>query len=291
MPPPAEHADKPLKYVRLIVSSADRNVNFDPTPASYTIDFDEPYSDVSMLTLLSANVPLVAYTVNANNDTLTFGTDNGEYIAKLPHGDTGPIGLAEKLGPLMTAESLETFEVAYDVAKDSFVIACTSSSEFYLDFNGGEVPYGPQYFNEKDGTFSGDKSLTYRANSPARLLGFGPRKYSSTNSTVKSEFRKDFDHTKTALVFIDGADVNQSTKDSTNKCFAVINPKKREYVPDLQIFKVFNPPNGKYSRMRIRLTDIYGNPYDTQNYDNVFEFRLTCIPRFQSKPNWTVRAD
>ena len=142
----------------------------------------------------------------------------------------------------------------------------------------------------------GDRAARYPANSSARILGFGPFTYASTEllqgvHQLTSPFRRDLSHTTTAILSISGADINVSIDGTLNRSFAVITSKGP--YPSLSeriSTKTFNPPVGKLPRLHVEFRDVYGNAYDFQNQDHILEFVVTCSPRYQSKPSWTVRA-
>jgi hypothetical protein len=282
MPPPAEHADPPSKRNRVIVHSAARNLSADPTPACYTITFDEPYTDVTALELICADVPLTAYQVCASNRAMKFrGSDGVTRTATLTPGDYEPPALlADEVAARMNdaAGTPGLYACAYDPRRDSF--AFSSAQAFTLLFASPD---------------SGD--VAYASGSPARILGFGPRDYAAELADqsvyrVLSEFRRDVSHTKTAVICIDTADVNTSAANPFNRSFAIVGPSATEiyaWQPKRQAIKTYNPPIGKYARMRVRVLDVFGEPYDTQNHDHRLEFMITSSPRYQSRQNWTLR--
>lgn len=305
-----ELAELPSKKIRLIVSSADRNLTAYPLPSSYAINFDEPFVDVVSLTLLSASVPLIAYQVSDSNNKVSFFTfaDNTRYDIELPEGNyEPPNALASVLENLMNdacgVPSL--FSVTYRETVDGFRF--TSDVKFALLFDGGVVAYGPQVVDEFSITTptgvidrletAGDKTISYPTDSAARVLGFGPKNYVSEkkglDEVVQSAFMRDVSHTQTAIMYIDGADVNVSINNVLNRSYAIIGPKQaalESWLFDRHVNKNFNPPIGKLGKLRIRILDVFGKPYNFQNQDHRLEFLVSCTPRYQSRPTWTVRA-
>lgn len=312
MPPPPEHAEPPSKKHRVIVTSAARNLSTHPSAADYAVTFDEPFVDVTAVTLLSAHFPLSAYQVSSRNNRVPFrlaaDPPDTVRVAELAPGDyEPPQALADELAARLTAAvgGLPAFSAAYDARADAYAIS--SSAPFTLLFDGGLAAYGPQLqdsFGEVTAQglvevtrVAGDRTVSYAPRSAARILGFGPRDYSSTATGaasqpqfhIRSEFRRDLTHAQTAVLAIDSADVNSSTAAEFNRSFAVVGRDVHRWEPALHATKGYNPPVGKLSRMRIRVYDVHGAPYDTQNHDHRLEFLLTCAPRYQSRQNWTQR--
>jgi hypothetical protein len=312
-----------IKKVRVVVSSADRNLSTYPNPADYLVKFDEPFVDVVSMALVSANVPLVAPDVSLLNNRLDFAvtlptpgnSTEVTYTKRLPpgdvvNGDALAALVADAMNSATAGDGDFEFRVQYVQRTDGFVIKSLAGVQFRLIFFGGTQPYGPQSVDEfgqltpqglvEQVGVAGERSTTYSANCCARLLGFGPFNYASVlnsqdnSQEVKSAFRKDWtSHKDTVVLSIDGADVNVSVNNTLNRSFAVLGPRCLEFElqnQDLAV-KNYNPPVGKLAKLRVRLMDLNGNLYDFQNRDHRLVFVLHCMPRYQSRPNWTVRAD
>ena len=285
MPPPSEHSELPSKKTRLVISSGDRDLSPYPSPSMYTLNFDEPFVDVVSLTLLSASIPLVAYEVSRYNNTMSFSTASEAFDIIIPVGDyASPQEFASTVADLMNdvIGTEGTFTVLHVARSDSYTFS--SRVPFSLLFDGSDI--------------ENVESIKYPMNTSARILGFGPMNYASQSKgilhVIQSEFRRDVSHTQTAIISIDGADVNVSPNQPFNRSYAIIGPAQyllESSLPDRVMNKNFNPPMGKLARMRISITDIFGNPYDFQNRDHRLEFLVTCTPKYQYRPTWTVRAD
>lgn len=295
--------DAAVKRVRLIVTSADRNMSIDPTPASYTVTFDEPLVDVASMSLVNASVPLVAYQVSPQNSRLTFRIGGITRTISLPVGDYDPPSkLADQVAAsiALSCDQPGIINVTYNETRDAFDFR--AGEPFALLFDGGNSMAEASREGALDmgvltpGGSLGDRAARYPANSSARILGFGPFTYASTEllqgvHQLTSPFRRDLSHMTTAILSISGADINVSIDGTLNRSFAVITsngpyPSLSERIST----KTFNPPVGKLPRLHVEFRDVYGNAYDFQNQDHILEFVVTCSPRYQSKPSWTVRA-
>lgn len=290
-----------VKKTRLIVTSADRDLSVDPSPSSYSVVFDEPLIDVISLSLVNATVPLVAYQVSACNNSLMFriGADPTTHTATIPPGDYEPPSrLAEQV-----ALAVETacgqpgvLSVAYVESRDAFVFSAAEPFEIICE----EVHLLQQRGGDAGvltpGGMLGDRRIAYASRTCARILGLGPATYASKENSpgvhvLSSPYRRDLSHTSMVILSITGADINVAVDGTLNRSFAVIGgtgvfPSLSDRIPT----KTYNPPIGKMPQLHLDFRDVFGNAYDFQNQDHILEFVVTCSPRFQSKPTWTVRA-
>jgi hypothetical protein len=306
---PSDMADPPSKKVRLVISSADRNLTMDPKPSNYTITLDEPLPDVVSISLVSVSMPLTAYRVNSNNNTLALSLNGGPLTEIIvPEGDyEDPVELAT----FLTEATTGALVVKYVKSSDKFKFQ--SAEPFALFFEGGMAPYGPQELEdfvrrtnsvpggvEEYSAIAGQKTVAYRAASLARTLGFGPKNYRSTSDNVinviTSEYRIDMSQNKTAIVYIAGADLNLSINNNVNKSFVIIEAERGRSIcreialPDRLLTKNYNPPMHRLAKLQIRVLNEFGGPYDFQNHDHRLELLMTCAPRYQARTKWTDRA-
>jgi hypothetical protein len=209
--------------------------------------------------------------VNKENNTLLVEVLEILYLVEIPHGDYDPPSLlATTIAEGLLKYGL-VFGVSYNRVRDSFDFS--SDVPFTFHFKDKEVP-----------------------SNMGKLIGFGSESYTTSQGgpfTLPAPFRRNVSHANMALVYIEGADINVSTNNFVNKSFFVVTDRSQiSYeASDNTIVKFFNPPLGKMARIRIKITDVNGNLYDCQNIDHHFEFLMSCAPRYQHKPNWTVRAE
>lgn len=304
MPPPSTHADPPSKRHRVIVDSASRNLNIWPSPSDYAIPFDEPLADVVSVALMSATISLTAYDIGPSNDAVPFLVDAVERIARLPHGDYAgaPTELAAALeSSLKSAYPDAEYRVDYVRRRDAIVVRASVPFELRFDDRTGECAASAS----NDAETPRICATAFHKGSAARALGFGPRAYASTQGgdedssfphAVSAPFRLDLSGSRknTVVLVLEGADVNVSSTQVFHRTFAILGPKQTDMtmaLPDRGIVKNFNPPVGKLARVRVRLLDVDGAPYDCQGREHRLELLFSCTPKFQFKPNWTVRAD
>jgi hypothetical protein len=254
---------------RLVVDSRERNMTIFPSPNTYEISFIENIFNVSSIRLLSADIPFDTYIVNGGNSTIYIAYNNNVYSAVVDVGDYTPTDLATKLTlSINSATSTSDFTVTYVSITDNFKFSCVNP--FGLVFRGNQFRHP---YRDTTDTAPVSKSM-------GQLLGFGINNYISTNvsgsNVITSEFKRNFDPDNTIVVNIDELGVNISTSDILDGSFAVITKNNIAQLHEKVISKTFNPPISKFNKLKISLTDYYGNPYDFQNRDHRFEFLVIC---------------
>lgn len=260
--PPAfdgiDAVNKPnVRFTRVVVDSRDRNNVVFPDPNRYEIRLDEEIEDVLSVELITADVPFSSYLINQSNNILNVNYNSGVITgtATLTTGDYTAADLASELQLQLNAVAVGSFVVTYDSRKDNYVIR--SNASFTIDF--------PILSN-----------LT-------RILGF--QKVASMSSTdetgyhpdafvhvVRSQYRRNFEDVSYLIMDVALLTVNTSINNTTNRSFAVIN--RSGYMNTFitrKIKKTFNPPVGKFDKIKIEFFDYEGNLYDFQNQDHRFE--------------------
>lgn len=277
-----------------------------PSPSEYVISLDEPLPDVTTITLVNTVVPLPAYEVNTNNNTLVLRMDGGSgggttASVTLDPGDYAPSDLASHVSAKLNNNPviMQSFSVTYRPVTGTFIFE--SSDPFTLMFDGGVAPYGPQVRDQLTGAVIGQSTLKYRPCTPARLMGFGPCDYVSTHTqdeqsqrhVVIGPYRMDPSESKMAILFVGGADINNSINSSLlNRSFMIMGPigsRLVNHVPtDLAIVKSYNPPQ-RVTKIHVRFLNVHGSLYDFQNQDHRLEFVVAMAPVGQPRAKWTER--
>ena len=241
------------KYTRVIVDSRIRNKTLFPNPNDYEISLDDDINDVIKAQLIYMDMPFSAYMINDSFDKLYLTVGGTPYTLSLPHGD------------YYTAASFTTMlQTALDDVIGSSVITVTyieSTDKFKFE------------------AVSGSFSINFlgKVNTIATYLGFrDDTDYNSSASIIYSAYRKNFDFNNYIIMDIDQFDLLRSSDSELNKTFAVI-PKVNSLVALLHqpYIKFFSTPIARLNKLRIRLYDRFGNPYDFQNQDHRFELLIT----------------
>lgn len=266
-----------IRNVRLVVDSRERNTRLFPNPNSYEINIPDAILNVGRIKMVSSSFPFSAYLINANNNLLHFTVGSTKYTAMVDIGDySSGADLATALqSAINAAYGSSAFRVAYVPRTDNFKVSATTA--FTLNFMGNTFVH----------TFNENTDVAYKEKTIAAVIGFANKDYTSAVqaapdayvNVVSSEFRKNFDVNDTLVVNVGSVNLNRSTSETVNHSFAVISKtgvldSKTLIYDTHQICKFFTPPIKRLSKLKITITDYYGNPYDFQNQDHRMEFIL-----------------
>ena len=258
---PEDYVDEETKYTRVVVDSRVRNKNLFPNPNSYEIPFEDDINDVKTAKLIYMDIPMSLYLINENFNTIYFNINSISYMATIPTGNYNATELASEMqtqinAVVASASVATTFAVTYNTRLDKFTFSST-----LLAF-----------------------SLLF-ANKPrnlASLLGFSDIKAqytSDTNSQITSEFRINLNYNNYIIMDIEQFDMLKSIDRDLNKSFAMIpsSSTNLNIIDELNIIKHFSPSIPRLNKLRVRLYDRFGNPYDCQNMDHRFEITFTSF--------------
>lgn len=258
---PEDYVDEETKYTRVVVDSRVRNKNLFPNPNSYEIPFEDDINDVKTAKLIYMDIPMSLYLINENFNTIYFNINSISYMATIPTGNYNATELASEMQTQMnaitTSASVATsFTVTYNTRLDKFTFSST-----LLAF-----------------------SLLF-ANNPrnlASLLGFSDIKAQYTsdiNRDITSEFRINLNYNNYIIMDIEQFDMLKSIDRDLNKSFAMIpsSSTNLNIIDELNIIKHFSPSIPRLNKLRVRLYDRFGNPYDCQNMDHRFEITFTSF--------------
>ena len=255
------------KLVRVVVDSRERNHVLFENPNNYEVAFPEPIHHVTFVKLIAACIPFASYIVNQNNNAIHFTAGGLSSVANVAVGDyeDGP-GLATAVQDALNAKSANgAFVVDYIALTDNFALTC--STPFSLDFRSAQIV-----------TRGNNPDFIFPPGSIAPMLGFAPKTYASSldpttgSSSVASEFRKNMEVDDALVIHIDLMELNKSTMDAFDGSFAIVHRGEAyNTFDDFFYSKYFYPPV-RISKVRVRITDSNGHPYDFQNQDHRFEF-------------------
>lgn len=258
---PEDYVDEETKYTRVVVDSRVRNKNLFPNPNSYEIPFEDDINDVKTAKLIYMDIPMSLYIINENFNTIYFNINSISYMATIPTGNYNASELASEIqnqmNAITTSASVSTsFTVTYNTRLDKFTFT-SSLLAFSLLF--------------------ADKPRNLSI-----LLGFSDIKTqytSDTNRQITSEFRINLNYNNYIIMDIEQFDMLKSIDRDLNKSFAMIphNSTNLNIIDELNIIKHFSPSIPRLNKLRVRLYDRFGNPYDCQNMDHRFEITFTSF--------------
>jgi len=258
---PEDYVDEETKYTRVVVDSRVRDKTLFPNPNYYDVPFEDDINDVKTAKLIYIDIPMSLYLINANFNTIYFNINSNSYMATIPNGNYTATELAtiitSQMNATVSAASVATtFTVSYIPRLDNFTFE-SDRLAFSLLFAG-------------------------KPRNLAILLGFSDMKTqytSDTNREISSEFRKNFNYNNYIIMDIEQFDMLKSIDRDLNKSFAMIpnSSTNLNIIDELNIIKHFSPSIPRLNKLRVRLYDRFGNPYDCQNMDHRFEIVFTSF--------------
>ena len=255
--PPTEYFGDNKKLTRIVVDSRVRNASLFPTPNDYEVPFEDDITDVISAQLVYIDIPFSSYLINKYFNKFIIAIGGTDHTITLDTGDyTDASFLIEVQAKLDLVLGAGAVTISYVQKTDSY--SFSSASPFTMKF--------------KDQT-----------NTLAMLLGFSRYKdYASVGSgpyIVGSEFRRNFNFNNYIIMDIDQFDLLKSIDRDLNKSFAMI-PKNYDSLnlsDNPSYTKYFSPAIPKMTKLRVKMYDRFGNPYDFQNMDHRFEIELTSF--------------
>jgi hypothetical protein len=246
-PPWEEPKNKEVfnKITKVVIDSRDRNRDSYPNPNYYVIEVENEIEEVTTGEVSLFDVPLARYMIHSFNNKFTI---NSSYEYAIPEGNYDATSITSTLSTLIAPRQITA---TYDSIKDKISFVSLNNEPFTLQFS---------------------------SESLARMLGYASRAivYNSDSLfTVTSPYRLNLSEDHYIIMYVDMMTINNSINSTINQSTAIIG-KGDIYLNmrnlTLPIKKTFNPPIARLTKLRIRMTDYYGNPYDFQNQDHRLEF-------------------
>lgn len=264
-----------VRNVRLVLDSRERNMVLFPNPNKYEVNLLDAIPNVSRIRLVSSTFPFSSYLINVNNNVIYFGIGNVQYTASIEIGDyTSGDELATAMSTAMSTSSGKSFVVEYILRTDNFRFKCDVA--FTMTFKGNAYTH----------SFNQNTDYAYKQSSVGPVVGFGIKDYTSravvgmsSVNIIQSEFRKNFNLDSGLVVNIEMCNLNKSTSMAIDESFAIISKTgpclgQSQLYDGYEIEKIFTPSVKSIVKMKVSITDYYGNPYDFQNQNHRMEFVL-----------------
>lgn len=264
----------PTRSTTFIIDSRDRDRTLFPRPSHYEINLTsqaairpfiqqvEAVHDVVSMRLLVADVPFVAYLVQATNNSIqaviTTGTTASVIDATIPVGNyLGPDLATAVQVALQSGTSSSSFGANYSSLTDNINVTC--DHPFALVFAAlGSVAL----------------ELGYATGTTYMSIPQG-----SGSNIVTPPFRRDSHLNPAVILSILPASVNTSVNTCVDQSFAIITPQRSalsaagEGLP----LKIFNPPIARFSHVTVDFKNHDGTPVDFQNHDHRLEILLVSL--------------
>ena len=243
---------------RLLVDSRYRKPNEEPD--DYTIEFLNPVTDVTSISLVGSTVPFSANTVSRGNDTfsVTFTVDSEKetHVLSLPHGpvaDTSAL-LTALHGALPDglSASVDDGRIAFSSATYPFAVYGSGSVARLLGFR-PHIPTNVQVANSRaafGGLQSTGQGPPFHASCPY-MPDLTPEPYLVLSCTIGG-----------ALL---------SPEQSADGALAILFAGEKDVAHPFPA----KPSTSDLHRVSFRVTRPTGEPYDFQGRDHRLEFEIT----------------
>lgn len=263
-PPHIDLKSSNVKYYRYIIDSRDRNTTLHETPAKYEIELEENITDVCSVEMLLADVPFPRYLIHKNNNLLHVVMSNDIstiYEIIIPVGNYTETTLCNTIQTELNNSELTGFTVHYDSISEKFLFSHISL-DFTFKFKGNLFKYNEQRTD-----------FLYKENTIAKVIGFANKDYTSTSTTLTSEYIRNFTKDNYIIMKLEKATINHGKSKNLESSFAIINDKSNTInnVYEHQIRKAFTPAIASINKLKISFKDYDGNYYDFQNQNHRIE--------------------
>ena len=255
--PPPENREKNTRVNFLVIDSRDRDALVYPNSSNYSVDFDDPYTDIVSAELIFARLPLSDVNVAAYNDVVRLvSTSSPPMTFTLPHGLLG----GQEIADLLNVAFSGLVSTAFSSSTRRFTLTSLLNEPFFLDLS---MPNSAK-------TLLGFSTLTKKVASV----------YAAPDHVLTSSFEALTNQSLNyALMFIDNFNNVKSANSPTNNAFAVIDKSLTQSSGDDRPIakKYFNPPLPFLQRLKVRFIDYYGNPYEFADEEHCFTLKLECM--------------
>lgn len=269
-----ETYDKFSKDYYIVIDSRDRNHDLYSNPNNYQVEFDNVLRSVISIELVSAELPVVQYNVNENNNILHFNEGGSTLTAEVT------------IGQYDTASSLRSaLQTALNSATgssgDYTVSVSTTTRKFTITKGSGT--FGLEFVGDTETFVQGQTRTKYKTNSIGPVIGFarsdlsGSLTYTGTNQyNLSGEnyvllYIKELENLESvsgnATIHDNFTKINLDATDNNIKFYNQLD----EYISRV----VFSPPLASIGQMIIKFYNYDGNFYDFGGREHSLYFKIT----------------
>lgn len=269
--------DTTTKDYFIVIDSRDRNHDLFPNSNNYQIEFDNVLRSVISVELVSAELPIVQYNINSNNNILHF-TEGGDTLQAII-----PIGQYDNIDDLRS--TIQTAMNTADGASNDYTVSVSTitrkftiqkgSGSFDLLFDGGTETFGPnsrtrtKYLQNSIGSVIGfsrtdqEDSLTYTSDNQYNLTGDNyVLLYIKELENLESVSGNSVIHDMFTKINLDGTSNNI-------KFYKQLD----EYISRVS----FIPPLASLGQMIIKFYNYDGSFYDFGGREHSLMFKITTL--------------
>lgn len=231
----------------MTIDSRDREGSLDH-PGSYMVRLLEDVRDVCGVKVRSTDVPPM-WNVPIGRSSIWVSTGGGslEEVIIEPGNHTPATIVTSLKNALDTTTSITWTISVSDLGK--FEFSATGS----FSIRGGD----------------GIHSDGYGPSSLGRVLGLSPEETPSSSNRLIAKHCHQLERSDTMYLHIEDYDAVHGSTSGLHNCTEVINANN-----EIPAEKYFHPPLSRVNRLRIKITDYYGNPIDFDNRDNRIDLQF-----------------
>lgn len=253
---------KQHQSIRYVIDSRDRNTTIYPNANNFCVDLQEKITDVTAITLINLDINLLRrYMIGEFNNGFYQGADVSP--AKFTNSNVFPIGDYQISNSSLSDTHL--VEVINSTGPDkvaNMTAVLDSVTEKLTITTTGAI-------------FRFNKSAN--GNSLAYILGFLPDVDYASGS--EAPYRVNLNKQDYCVVHIENAENFWGINTPINGSFAIVRDKQSNtsYRSHDVICKEFKQPLNSLTKLRIRITDYYGDLFSLEGSETKFDFRFDTL--------------
>ena len=264
----------------LTIDSRDRNTDIFPNSNNYTVNFNEIYTNVVSVELITAEIPKSGYFLENYNNILHFQEKNNQvtsstyYEAEIPIGNYTSQTIGNAIQNALNMSGQSTYSVSYTSDEKIKIQSDLSGGDniFNLVFSNGVENYGIDSFR--------NKYITYTA---GRSLGFDAVNLSGQNNYTSND-RITFQSEDYVLLeipelsgLIDG--VHYNSQDDFAKILLDSAQNKTTFYKNLLVYPIIKTfhPTIDISKLTINFKIFGNNFYDFHGLEHSLTFKIQTL--------------
>lgn len=269
--------DTTTKDYYIVIDSRDRNNDLYPNTNNYQIEFDNVLKSVISIELVSAELPVVQYNINPNNNVLYFDEGGDELQAVIQQGQYDTIadlatGVQDALNNAV--DSSMDYTVTYSTITRKITIT-KGSGIFNMRFVGETENFVHEQTRTKYPVGSIGPVLGFSRNDLTGALSYtGDNQYNLSGENYVLLYIKELEN----LESVSGNSVIHDTFTKINLDSNSNNNMKFYKQLDEYISRVsFTPPLASIGQMIIKFYNYDGSLYDFGGREHSLYFKITCF--------------
>jgi hypothetical protein len=264
----------------LTIDSRDRNTDIFSNSNNYTVNFNEIYTNVVSVELITAEIPKSGYFLENYNNILHFQEKNNQvtsstyYEAEIPIGNYTSQTIGNAIQNALNMSGQSTYSVSYTSNEKIKIQSDLSGGDniFNLVFSNGVENYGIDSFRNKYITYTAGRSLGFDAVNLS-----GQNNYTSNNRiTFQSE-----DYVLLEIPELSGLidGVHYNSQDDFAKILLDSAQNKTTFYKNLLVYPIIKTflPTIDLSKLTINFKIFGNNFYDFHGLEHSLTFKIQTL--------------